>query len=200
MNGVIGFQRHKGASCFNCKYRYLENHPECKMCTENRNDTQYHWTPIFAEGFPWTKEVNDKVFKQYSVVYSTVAAFNDDDMQAYRKSAKRLEHCRVDIDNLVDKYYKDNCLDGDAVLREAIKEHGIERVAIVLAHSVEDSDGRFNAGSKEWAKLIKMPDKRATPCKLHAHPGLINLLVLRFVTDVYEKEFYYFSKQEDCNE
>ena len=75
-------------------------------------------------------------------------------------------------------------------MSEVIDRYGMERVAFVLANTVQekDWDGRISPENKAWAKEISIPNDSNTwggkrtheyVCS-QAHPGLINLFVNRF--------------------
>ena len=75
-------------------------------------------------------------------------------------------------------------------MNEVIDRFGMERVAFVLANTVQDKDwdGRISAENKAWAKEVPVPndDNALGGRRTHeyvctqAHPGLINLFVNRF--------------------
>ena len=97
--------------------------------------------------------------------------------------------CRDAIEDAISKHYSNNRLDGSCV-HEVVDRFGLERVAFVLANTVQDKnwDGRISKGNKEWAEKILIPDDPTAwggkrnheyVCS-HTHPGLIDLFVSRF--------------------
>lgn len=106
-----------------------------------------------------------------------------------RKHACELAERKNAIEDAIFEHYRDNCFDGSCV-SGVIDRFGMERVAFVLANTVQDKDwdGRISADNKAWAKEAPVPNDynawggRRTHeyvCS-QAHPGLINLFVNRF--------------------
>ena len=130
--------------------------------------------------------------------HSSAYAKEHGEMETYRQSHRANIDCKNMIEDSIAEHYRDNRLDPVCV-QEVIERYGMERTAFVLANTVQDKnwDGRISAENKEWAKTIPVPDD-PTPwggkrthefvCS-HAHPGLVNLFVTRFLKEqALEKE------------
>ena len=89
--------------------------------------------------------------------------------------------CKSAIEDAISRHYADNRLDTSACVQEVSDRFGMERIAFVLASTVQtkDWDGRISDSNKEWAKGIPALGKHEYVCS-QAHPGLINLFVNRF--------------------
>lgn len=122
-------------------------------------------------------------------VYSATFAKEHGELETYRASHRANVDCKNAIEDAIADHYRDNCFDGSCV-SEVIDRFGMERVAFVLATTVQDKDwdGRISADNKAWAKEAPVPNDydawggRRTHeyvCS-QAHPGLINLFVNRF--------------------
>lgn len=124
-------------------------------------------------------------------VYAHSATFAKEhgELESYRSSHRANVDCKNAIENAIANHYSNNRFDGSCV-SEVIDRYGMERVAFVLANTVQDKDwdGRISPENKAWAKEISVPNdtdswggKRTHEyvCS-QAHPGLINLFVNRF--------------------
>ena len=124
-------------------------------------------------------------------VYPFSAAFAKEhsELETYRASHRANIDCKNAIEDAISNHYRDNRFDGSCV-NEVIDRFGMERVAFVLANTVQDKDwdGRISAENKAWAKEVPVPndDNALGGRRTHeyvctqAHPGLINLFVNRF--------------------
>lgn len=121
--------------------------------------------------------------------HSAAYAREHGEMDEYRNSHYANIDCKDAIEDAISRHYSDNRLDSSCV-HEVIDRFGTERVAFVLANTVQDKDwdGRISETNKEWARKILIPDdptawggKRSHEytCS-HTHPGLIDLFVSRF--------------------
>ena len=122
-------------------------------------------------------------------IYSATFAKEHGELETYRASHRANVDCKNAIEAAISENYRDNRLDGSCV-NDVIDRFGMERVAFVLANTVQDKDwdGRISPQNKEWAKDVPVPNDydawggRRTHeyvCT-QAHPGLINLFVNRF--------------------
>lgn len=124
-------------------------------------------------------------------VYTFSATFAKEhgELETYRTSHRANVACKNAIEEAIFSHYRDNRFDGSCV-NEVIDRFGMERVAFVLANTVQDKDwdGRISHDNKAWAKGVPVPNDydawggRRTHeyvCT-QAHPGLINLFVNRF--------------------
>ena len=122
-------------------------------------------------------------------IFSATFAKEHGELEKYRASHRANVDCKNAIEDAIADHYRDNRLDTSCV-NEVINRFGMERVAFVLANTVQDKDwdGRISADNKAWAKEAPIPNdydawggKRTHEyvCT-QAHPGLINLFVNRF--------------------
>lgn len=124
-------------------------------------------------------------------VYAFPVAFAREhgELETYRASHRANVDCKNAIEEAISNHYHDNRFDGSCV-NEVVDRFGMERVALVLANTVQDKDwdGRISAENKAWAKKVPVPnDMDAWGVRrtleyvcTQAHPGLINLFVNRF--------------------
>lgn len=112
---------------------------------------------------------------------SATYARENGELDAYRASHRANVDCKTAIEDAISKYYADNRLDTSACVQEVADRFGMERIALVLASTVQtkDWDGRISDSNKEWAKGFPALGKHEYVCS-QAHPGLINLFVNRF--------------------
>ena len=122
-------------------------------------------------------------------IFSATFAKEHGELETYRSSHRANVDCKNAIEDAISEHYRDNCFDGSCV-SGVIDRFGMERVAFVLANTVQDKDwdGRISEDNKAWAKEAPVPNDynawggRRTHeyvCS-QAHPGLINLFVNRF--------------------
>ena len=116
-------------------------------------------------------------------VYLASATFarENGELDVYRASHRANMDCKSAIEDAISRHYADNRLDTSACVQEVSDRFGMERIAFVLASTVQtkDWDGRISDSNKEWAKGIPALGKHEYVCS-QAHPGLINLFVNRF--------------------
>lgn len=116
-------------------------------------------------------------------VYLASATFarENGELDVYRASHRANMDCKCAIEDAISRHYADNRLDTSACVQEVSDRFGMERIAFVLASTVQtkDWDGRISDSNKEWAKGIPALGKHEYVCS-QAHPGLINLFVNRF--------------------
>lgn len=116
-------------------------------------------------------------------VYLASATFarENGELDVYRASYRANMDCKSAIEDAISRHYADNRLDTSACVQEVSDRFGMERIAFVLASTVQtkDWDGRISDSNKEWAKGFPALGKHEYVCS-QAHPGLINLFVNRF--------------------
>ena len=133
-------------------------------------------------------------------------AVEHNEVEQYRESYKVNSACKEAIDRAINYNYSDNRLNSKAALKEVEEKFDKERIAYVLANTIQfkDWDERICRKNKEWAKSIEIwRDKQAGESDDHrpfiigkAHPGLIDLFTTRFVSE-YEKEAEYEYDEEE---
>lgn len=101
--------------------------------------------------------------------------------EQYRLSRQQNKLCKKRIEEEIGNHYQDNCLDTAGILDILTKEFSIERVAYILANTVnhKDWDARISYENKTWARTIQVAaeqDMNRTLVVSQAHPGLVDLL------------------------
>ena len=112
---------------------------------------------------------------------SATVARENGELDVYRASHRANMDCKSAIEDAISRHYADNRLETSACVQEVSDRFGMERIAFVLASTVQtkDWDGRISDSNKEWAKGFPTLGKHEYVCS-QAHPGLINLFVNRF--------------------
>lgn len=122
-------------------------------------------------------------------VYKQTAAYarEHDELPLYRESRQANIVCKEAIETAIREHYSGNCLDSAAASRQVGEKFSMERIAYVLANTVQekDWDGRISPANKAWAKTVPVtPDTDAwgqnRNCYFvvdQAHPGLVDLFV-----------------------
>lgn len=91
-------------------------------------------------------------------VYTFSATFAKEhgELETYRTSHRANVACKNAIEEAISSHYRDNRFDGSCV-DEVIDRFGMERVAFVLANTVQDKDwdGRISHDNKAWAKMCR---------------------------------------------
>lgn len=128
-------------------------------------------------------------------VYLNPATYAEEnnEIDQYRASYKANIACKEAIEATICNHYANNCLDGSTAVQEVVAQFGIERVAHVLAATVQlkDWDARFSRDNKAWAKAhptftdmdpaYSYPlDRRTRYIVFKAHPGLTDLFLTAF--------------------
>ena len=138
----------------------------------------------------------EKKFAVDLPVYRQTAAYAREhgELAQYRESFQANVACKESIEAAIRDNYRDNRLNGNAVVEALGASFSMERVQYVLANTVQqkDWDGRFSRENKEWAKSIPVtpnPDAWGQDRNCYfvvdqAHPGLVDLLVTRFRKEV----------------
>ena len=85
--------------------------------------------------------------------------------------------CRYAIEEAITSGYRDNTLD-ESVVRSVLAQFGEERVAFVMANSIQQKnwDGRISEENKAWAQSYEVPaDGAESFAVTGVHPGLIDV-------------------------
>ncbi len=114
-------------------------------------------------------------------------ALEHDELEQYRASYKASMACKDAIEEAVNKYYDNNCLDVKSAVREVVDQFGFERMLYVLAVTVrhKERDGRISHSNKDWAHTVTVFKNADTyGCDLNAylvvdncHTGLTDLFI-----------------------
>jgi len=94
--------------------------------------------------------------------------------------------CRFAIEEAINSGYQDNTLSSTAA-KDVISQFGEERVAYVLANSIQQKnwDGRISDDNKAWAKSYEIPADGAESFAVTAvHPGLLNVFTNQFRAEI----------------
>lgn len=149
-------------------YRYFEKLETGHMdvirdSIENRaNDVcrakeELRTTPVYPHSAAYAREHGE--LEQYR-------AFNNVNLQ-----------CKESIEAAVREHFDGMYLSHDAA-KGVIETYGMERVALVLANTVQlqDWDGRYSRRNKEWAKTIPNENPETVRCGyvLNSHPAVLD--------------------------
>ena len=112
-------------------------------------------------------------------VYPHSAAYAKEhgEMEQYRASNNVNLQCKEAIEAAVREHFDGMYLSHDAA-KGVIETFGMERVALVLANTVQlqDWDGRYSRRNKEWAKTIPNENPETVRCGyvLNSHPAVLD--------------------------
>lgn len=99
------------------------------------------------------------------------------ELEQYRASRKANVACKEAIEGAVREHFDGIHLSHDAA-KEVIDAYGIDRVALVLANTVQlqDWDGRYSRRNKEWAATIPSFDSDTVrrDYALSSHPAVLD--------------------------
>ena len=97
--------------------------------------------------------------------------------EQYRASNNANLQCKESIEAAVREHFDGMYLSHDAA-KGVIETYGMERVAMVLANTVQlqDWDGRYSRRNKEWAKTIPNDNPETVRCgyALNSHPAVLD--------------------------
>lgn len=129
------------------------------------------------------KESHEETEPEYPKVYRHPVGYakENGEMEQFRQSRRLNIGCKERIEQLIRENFDGMHLASGAVL-PAIEEYGTERVAYVLATTVQlkDYDGRFSMANKAWANTIQsVPDIRnnydaRTDYLVESHPAVLD--------------------------
>ena len=159
---------------------------------ERFRDTETDYMDVIRDTV--TAEGNAVLREEYKLLHSPVyphdAAYaaEHNELEQYRTSYKANTACKKAIEDAINGNYKDWCLDSKSALAQVTELFSMERIAYVLAATVQhkDWDGRLSDTNKAWAKTIPVCEDRNTYAFVvdQAHTGLTDL----FLNEV-RKEF-----------
>ena len=99
------------------------------------------------------------------------------ELEQYRASNNANLQCKESIEAAVREHFDGMYLSHDAA-KGVIETYGMERVAMVLANTVQlqDWDGRYSRRNKEWAKTIPNENPETVRCGyvLNSHPAVLD--------------------------
>lgn len=111
-------------------------------------------------------------------------AFEAGELDAYRTSMQANMDCKEAIEQTINDYYGNNRLAAESAVKSILEKFSPERVAYVLAQTIQqkDHDGRISSDCKEWAKGMDGSPDHATQLIIDSvNPGLVSLFTEEFV-------------------
>lgn len=109
--------------------------------------------------------------------HSAAYAREHGELEQYRASNNVNRQCKESIEAAVWEHFDGMYLSHDAA-KGVIETFGMERVALVLANTVQlqDWDGRYSRRNKEWAKTIPNDNPETVRCgyALSSHPAVLD--------------------------
>ena len=109
--------------------------------------------------------------------HSAAYAREHGELEQYRASNNANLQCKESVEEAVREHFDGMYLSHDAA-KGVIETYGMERVAMVLANTVQlqDWDGRYSPRNKEWAKTIPNYNSDTVRCgyALNSHPAVLN--------------------------
>ena len=92
---------------------------------------------------------------------SFTEAMENDELSAFRLSARADNMCKTAIESAISDNYANNRLNVEAA-KSVVDIYGLDRVKKILALTViaKDSDGRISPENKAWAKSVRPKDTR----------------------------------------
>lgn len=101
---------------------------------------------------------------------------------AHRNSRKSNIECKLAIEDAIRNNFDGMHL-GEGIEDKIIEQYGMERVAFVVANTVNEHnwDGRFGRENKEWAKTVPMSEDEnvRNECCLTTHPAVLDAFINR---------------------
>ena len=136
------------------------------------------------------KLTKDTTLYQHDATY----AREHDELPQYRISFQINIACKEVIEKEINSNYKDGRLDTKAVMGAISVDFSVDRIAYVLANTVQfkDWDGRISQDNKRWAKgisVIPNPDPWGGDRNCYfvidqVHAGLVDLFVTYFRKEI----------------
>ena len=109
--------------------------------------------------------------------HSAAYAREHGELEQYRAFNNVNLQCKESIEAAVREHFDGMYLSHDAA-KGVIETYGMERVALVLANTVQlqDWDGRYSRRNKEWAKTIPNENPETVRCGyvLNSHPAVLD--------------------------
>ena len=111
--------------------------------------------------------------------YSAAYAREHGELEQYRASNNANLQCKESIEAAVREHFDGMYLSHDAA-KGVIETYGMERVAMVLANTVQlqNWDGRYSRRNKEWAKTIPNDNPETVRCGYALNSTLLCWMVL----------------------
>lgn len=109
--------------------------------------------------------------------HSLEYAMQKGESDAYHASDSRNRKCAAAIDAAISaSNYEQYHYDLSAALKTVTKDFGLDRVAWVMAATVQhfDYDGRYSHANKEWARAFPIPDERGRCPVFQSHPIVLD--------------------------
>lgn len=134
---------------------------------------------------------------QSPIYYKTAAyAREKGELELFRLSHRANIACKNDIQDAISRHFDGMCLD-KATAKEVIDQYGVERVAIVLAATVQYKswDGRFSASNKDWAFSVHLPEghsasgfDRRNDYIVESHPAVLDGFIWQARREIQERQ------------
>lgn len=109
--------------------------------------------------------------------HSLEYAMQKDETADYHASAARNRECAAAIDAAISaSNYEQYHYDLSAALKAVTKDFGLDRVAWVMASTVQhfDYDGRYSRANKEWARSFPIPGEKGVCPVFKNHPIVLD--------------------------
>lgn len=104
-------------------------------------------------------------------------ARQNDELARYRDSNRFNTDCAEAIDKAIhDSNYELYRYDLNTAAKKVIGEYGAERVAWVLAATLQnlEHDGRFSRNNKDWGKGFSVPYEKSIYYTVKTHPAVLD--------------------------
>lgn len=116
---------------------------------------------------------------EHQPVYKQDADYarQNDELALYRDSNRINGACAQAIEQAIkDSNFALYRYDLGTAAQEVIAEYGAERVAWVLAATLQnlDHDGRFSRNNKDWGKSFSIPKERSIYYTINTHPTVLD--------------------------
>lgn len=109
--------------------------------------------------------------------HSFAHAQKNGELDAFRESNRRNQDCAAAIDKAIaDSHHDQHSYKLPAAVDAVSKEFGLDRVAWVMAMTIQhhDYDGRYSRTNKDWAQEFPIPRDRESFLLLNSHPVLLD--------------------------
>lgn len=118
------------------------------------------------------------------------------ELEQFRQSHQANLDCRKDVEQIIARHFDGFRLDREAV-SEVLERYGAERVALVLAATVQvrEGDGRFSPANRDWAFTMDFPDTldglgfdRRCEYAVNTHSAVLNGFIDLFRKEIKTRE------------
>lgn len=109
--------------------------------------------------------------------HSLEYAIQKGETDAYHASDSRNRECAAAIDSAIStSNYEQYRFDLSAALEAVTKDFGLDRIAWVMAATVQhfDYDGRYSRANKEWAHDFPIPNEKGRCPVFQSHPVVLD--------------------------